>query len=103
MCDYWFLRTEGAHFFLTEVYGFIIPRCLQLFPESIQIQTEFHTSLPLKFHISGGLALILHAVQALVSTADIAQLLAMALLHISENIMLTSNYSLPTVCVCLCK
>jgi len=25
MCDYWFLRIQGAHFFLTEVYCFSIP------------------------------------------------------------------------------
>lgn len=60
----------------------------------------------IKFHISGGLGLILHTLQALVSTADIAQLLAVALLHISENIMLISNYSFPTACVwiwlCVC-
>lgn len=88
-----------SRFFLTELYCFIIPRCLQLFPESIHIQTEFHTFLHIKFHIR--LVLILHAVQALVSAADIAQLLAVALLHISENIMLTLNYSFPTACVCI--
>lgn len=103
---FWFLWTRGARFFLAEVYCFVIPCCLQLFPESIHIQTEFHTSLHIKFHISGGLGLILHAVQALASTADIAQLLAVALLHISENIMLTLNYSFPTACMfvwlCVC-
>ncbi len=66
------------------------------------LPTGFHTTFHLKFHISGGLALILHAVQACVSTADIAQLLSMTLLLITENIMLTSNYSFPTACVCVC-
>ncbi len=75
-------------------------------PWICSLPTGFHTTFHLKFHINGGLALILHAVQACVSTADIAQLLSMALLHITENIMLTSNYSFPTarmcVCVCVC-
>lgn len=71
-------------------------------PWICSLPTGFHTTFHLKFHISGGLALILHAVQACVSTADIAQLLSMALLHITENIMLTSNYSFPTARVCVC-